>query len=141
MDPQAHIATFIKRHHLLTLCATFNNELWCANCYYVFDAQTMVLYIMSSPESRHGKLMICNKFISGTIAPEPDNIADIQGIQFAGKIDLLENNEEKIAVNIYNQHFPIAKNIPSKIWKIALNELKMTDNRIKFGFKLSWQRN
>ncbi|KPA53087.1 YhbP family protein [Photobacterium lucens] len=140
MDQQAHIATFIEQHHLLTLCASFQSNLWCANCYYAFDKQTMALYIMTSPESRHGKLMICNKFISGTIAPEPDDINDIQGVQFSGEVKLLEMEEAKNAENIYNQRFPIAKKIPSSLWKITLNELKMTDNRIKFGFKLSWQR-
>lgn len=140
MNELNHIQHFIAEHHLLTLCASFNDNIWSANCYYVFDRDNMVLYIMTSPETRHGSLMLKNHRIAGTIAPEPSDVSDIQGIQFSGQIYLLDSSKEQHALALYYAKFPIAKNMPSSIWQITLDELKMTDNRIKFGFKLNWQR-
>lgn len=140
MNELKHIQHFIAEHHLLTLCASFNDNIWCANCYYIADSDNMALYILTSPDSRHGSLMIKNRNIAGTIAPEPHEINDIQGVQFSGSIELIPSSNEQQALELYYKKFPIAKNMSSSIWKIILNDIKMTDNHIKFGFKLNWQR-
>lgn len=93
---------------------------------------------MTSEESHHSQLMILNKNIVGTIAPQPKNIIDIKGIQFKGYIEKLTNKEEKRAKNLYYNIFPTAKFISAPIWEIKLTMLKMTDNSLGFGKKLIW---
>ncbi|MEC6796291.1 YhbP family protein [Photobacterium sp. S4TG1] len=138
MNKTKHICDFIKNNHLLTLCVNSHSDLWCANCYYIFDSNTMSLFIMTSEESYHSQLMMLNKNIAGTIAPQPKNIIDIKGIQFKGYIEKLTNKEEKRAKKNYYNIFPAAKLISAPIWEIKLTMIKMTDNSLGFGKKLTW---
>ena len=138
MNETKHICDFIKNNYLLTLCTNSASDLWCAHCYYIFDSNKMSLFIMTSEKSHHSQLMILNKNIAGTIAPQPKNIIDIKGIQFKGYIEKLTNKEEKRAKNLYYNIFPTAKFISAPIWEIKLTMLKMTDNSLGFGKKLIW---
>lgn len=138
LNDTRHICDFLRINHVLTLCTSANSDLWCANCYYVFDQQQMSLFIMTSEDSHHSKLMVLNKNIAGTIAPQPKNIMDIRGIQFKGKIEKLTNKEAEKANNFYYTIFPDAKFVSAPIWKITLSMIKMTDNSLCFGKKLFW---
>ena len=141
MDNIKHICNFIKCNHLLTLCVNNSSDLWCANCYYVFNSNEMSLFIMTSENSKHSQLMILNNNIVGTIAPQPKNIIDIKGIQFQGHIEKLINKDSEKAKNLYYTIFPSAKFISAPIWKIKLTMIKMTDNSLSFGKKLIWHNN
>ena len=140
MNETQHICDFIKNNHLLTLCTNSYSDLWCAHCYYIFDSNKMSLFIMTSESSHHSQLMILNKNIAGTIAPQPENISDIKGIQFKGHIEKLTNTEAETAKNLYYNIFCSAKFISAPIWEIELTMIKMTDNSLGFGKKLFWQR-
>jgi uncharacterized protein len=141
MDKLKHISDFITQHHLLTLCTHHQSDMWCANCYYVFDPTEMKFIIMSDQNTRHGQLMLNTSDVAGTIATEPTHVSEIQGVQFSGQAIKLADNAMGNARDAYFKQFPIAKNIPSDVWIITINEIKMTDNRIKFGFKCNWKRN
>ncbi len=96
---------------------------------------------MTSENSHHSQLMIKNKNIAGTIAPQPENIMDIKGIQFKGSIEKITNKEAEISAVHYYHKFPSAKFISAPIWKIKITMIKMTDNSLGFGKKLFWQKN
>ncbi len=140
LNETKHISDFIKNNHLLTLCANAHSDLWCANCYYVFDQKQMSLFIMTSESSHHSQLMMINKNITGTVAPQPKNIMDIKGIQFKGHIEKLTNKDAERANTLYYTTFPDAKFISAPIWRIKLTMIKMTDNSLMFGKKLFWHQ-
>lgn len=140
MNEINHISDFIRQNHLLTLCANFDTDLWCASCYYSFNPKKMSLLIMTSESSHHSQLMMLNKNIAGTIAPQTTNIIDIKGVQFKGKIKKLTNKEAEIANTHYYNKFPSAKFISAPIWEIELLTIKMTDNSLGFGKKLLWHQ-
>ncbi|SMY35367.1 YhbP family protein [Photobacterium andalusiense] len=140
MNEIKHISDFLKQNHLLTLCANSDTDLWCASCYYSFDPKKMSLFIMTSESSHHSQLMILNKNIVGTIAPQPTNIFNIKGVQFKGKIKKLTNKDAEIANVDYYNKFPDAKFISAPIWEIELIMIKMTDNSLGFGKKLFWHQ-
>lgn len=138
MNDTKHICDFIKNNHLLTLCANTHSDLWCASCYYIFDQKKMSLFIMTNEDSHHSQLMMLNKNIVGTIAPQPKNIIDIKGIQFKGYIEKIADKNTELTSRLYYHTFPSAKFITAPIWEIKLTMIKMTDNSLGFGKKLFW---
>lgn len=83
------IFTYLKKQHVLSLCCSFDDDIWCANCFYVFDEKEVAFYLMTSAESRHSKLMLNNHLVAGTVNGQPKNISLIKGIQYKGVISLL----------------------------------------------------
>lgn len=139
-EDQSLIARFLNKQHVLTLCAGNGADMWCANCFYVFDAERMALWLMTEPHTRHGELMQQRPRVVGTIAPQPKTIALIRGVQYRGDIARLYGEEETLARARYCKRFPIAKVMKAPIWQLTLQEVKMTDNTLGFGKKLHWSR-
>ncbi|MFC0224939.1 YhbP family protein [Serratia aquatilis] len=137
-EDQQHIIRFLNKQHVLTLCAGNGTEMWCANCFYVFDAEHMALWLMTDLQTRHGELMQQNSVVVGTIAPQPKTVALIKGVQYRGVITLLEGDEALLARARYCKRFPVARVMKAPIWQLDLQEVKMTDNNLGFGKKLHW---
>lgn len=136
----AVISRFLSRQNILSLATSVAEDVWCANCFYVFDEQDMALYVMTELSTLHGTMMAANPRVSGTIAHQTRTVARIQGVQFRGCIRCLEDGDEAGARALYCQHFPVAKMASAPIWKLALLEIKMTNNALGFGHKTLWLR-
>lgn len=139
-EEQQQIAHFLSKQHVLTLCAGNGLDMWCANCFYVFDAECMALWLMTETHTRHGELMLLNSRVVGTIAPKPKTIALIRGVQYRAEAVMLSGDEEQHARARYCKRFPIAKVMKAPVWQLSLQEVKMTDNTLGFGKKLHWTR-
>ncbi|WP_426575763.1 YhbP family protein [Xenorhabdus stockiae] len=134
------ISQYITNQHVFTLCTSSPQDLWCASCFYLFDAEKMVLWFMTEADTRHGKIMQENAIVAGTIAEQTHNISQIKGIQFRGEVVALTGKDETIARAAYCHQFPVAITAKTPIWQLNLNEIKMVDNSLGFGKKLYWQR-
>ncbi|MQL49340.1 hypothetical protein BB987_04535 [Photorhabdus temperata] len=134
------IRQYFARQHVFTLCTTAENDIWCASCFYVFDADKIALWFMTEPHTRHGEMMQINSQVAGTVAGQIRNIAQIKGIQFRGEAIRLEGEEDKVARARYCRRFPVAIAAKTPIWQLDLSEIKMTDNTLGFGKKICWQR-
>ncbi|MBI6549343.1 YhbP family protein [Xenorhabdus lircayensis] len=134
------ICQYLTKQHVFTLCTSSTQDLWCASCFYVFDADSMVFWFMTESDTRHGQMMKKNPVVAGTVAGQTRNIAQIKGIQFRGEVILLAGEAETVARARYCRRFPIALTAKSPIWQLNLNEIKMVDNTLGFGKKLHWQR-
>ncbi|TDB61300.1 YhbP family protein [Photorhabdus khanii] len=134
------IRQYLARQHVFTLCTTAENDIWCASCFYVFDADKIALWFMTEPHTRHGEMMQINSQVAGTVAGQIRNIAQIKGIQFRGEAIRLEGEEDKVARARYCRRFPVAIAAKTPIWQLDLSEIKMTDNTLGFGKKICWQR-
>ncbi|MBB1580321.1 YhbP family protein [Serratia sp. OS31] len=139
-DEHQPIVHFLSKQHVLTLCAGNGMDMWCANCFYVFDAERMALWVMTETHTRHGELMLQNAGVVGTIAPKPKTIALIRGIQYRAQATMLNGEQEALARARYCKRFPIAKMMKAPVWQLDLQEVKMTDNTLGFGKKLHWAR-
>lgn len=137
-DQLSAIARYLKKQHVLSLCG--GQPLWCANCFYVFDAEKIAFWLMTETTTRHGAQMQENSQVAGTINGQPKSVLLIKGVQYAGRIAVLEGEEEQAARRAYLRRFPIAAKVSAPLWEIQLDELKMTDNALGFGKKLSWTR-
>jgi len=136
----AAIGRYLKKQHVLSLCCGTAENLWCANCFYVFDATQAVFWLMTEPDTRHGELMQQQSVVAGTINGQPKSVLLIKGVQYRGQISQLTGEREALARAAYCKRFPVAKKVSAPLWEIRLDELKMTDNALGFGKKLRWQR-
>ncbi len=134
------IVAFIKRHHVLTVATSVNNEPWCASCFYAYLEDENSLVFTTSPETRHGKEFLLNRNVSGTIVLETIVIGKIRGLQFSGTAEEPAETLMKKAKIAYLKRFPPAALMDTHLWVIRLNYLKYTDNRLGFGKKLIWEK-
>jgi len=142
VSDRPHLVRYLKKQHVLSLCCAADSELWCANCFYVFDETRMAFWIMTETDTRHGLLLMKNTQVAGTVNGQPKTVLLIKGVQYRGRIALLnsEDETESIARQAYQKRFPIARKVSAPLWEIRLDELKMTDNALGFGKKIIWQR-
>ncbi|UJF17545.1 hypothetical protein L0B53_01885 [Vibrio sp. SS-MA-C1-2] len=89
------IVEFLNKEHILTLTAQFNDEVWPATCFYVFDQLNQSLIIMTSLSTQHGDMMVENPEIVGTISTYTKSISSIQGVQYRATAVMLDGEEEK----------------------------------------------
>lgn len=133
------IISFIKKHHVLTIATTVNNEPWCANCFYAYMEDENALIFTTDTETRHGKEFLKNPVVAGSIVLETSVIGKIRGIQFQGIISESNGERMKKAKNTYLKRFPIAALMDTRLWVVDLTLLKLTDNRLGFGKKILWR--
>ncbi|HHW8959359.1 YhbP family protein [Morganella morganii] len=138
--PHDSILSYLKKNHVVTLCATAGDDLWCASCFYVADTGAMMLYFLTEPHTRHGTLMQQNPLVAGTISAQTVTVAKIRGIQFRGEITTLSAEEEKQARAVYCRRFPVAIAAKTPLRGLRLDEIKMVNNTLGFGKKLHWSR-
>ncbi|MET3814110.1 hypothetical protein FHW04_001389 [Pantoea sp. AN62] len=140
LSDHAHLVRYLRKQHVLSLCCTADDELWCANCYYVFDEARMAFWIMTEPDTRHGLLVMKNPQVAGTVNGQPRSVLLIKGVQYRGHIVRLSDEAEHVARSAYHKRFPIARKVSAPLWEIQLDEVKMTDNALGFGKKIAWVR-
>ncbi|HRS53793.1 MAG TPA: pyridoxamine 5'-phosphate oxidase family protein [Bacteroidales bacterium] len=136
----SQIINFIKKHHILTIATVNDNNLWCATCFYAFDFEKQQFIITTDLNTEHGKQMINNNQVVGTIALETKIVGKIQGIQFAANVAILQDENIKRARKIYFKKFPIALPFINQLilWSVTPNYIKFTDNKLGFGKKIIW---
>jgi uncharacterized protein YhbP (UPF0306 family) len=134
------IATFIKKHHVLSLSVLYQGEAWAANCFYVFDSKLFGFIIVTDINTRHGSAFLQNNQISGTISNNQKQILRIKGVQFQGVVRELKGDEMNYARHQFLRKFPFATLGTITLWLIELYMIKMTDNSIVFSHKCQWNR-
>ncbi len=136
-DPRyAKVFAYLDDHHVLTLAAAHDGDLWCASCFYVFSEEQRSFFIMTEDSTRHAKLMLAQPRISGTVADQTANVAKIRGFQFSATSRQLEGAERSAAKGLYCRRFPIALAARAPIWRLQIDYGKFTDNTLGFGTKI-----
>ncbi len=79
------------------MCAAGRGELWCANAFYLFDAQKVAFYILTEEKTRHAQMSGPQAAVAGTVNGQPKTVALIRGVQFKGEIRRLEGEESDLA--------------------------------------------
>jgi len=134
------IIEFIKNHHLLTLATSKENTSYCCNVFYVYDESSNHLIFSSEPKTKHVKDFIENPNVAGTIALETKEVSKIQGLQLLGTVSELQGVELNISKKMYVSVFPYAEKMKVYLWKMSLNFIKMSHNKLGFGKKLIWRK-
>ena len=134
------IIRFFRKHHVLTIATSVNNEPWCANCFYVYLRDENALVFTTDLETRHGKEFLKNKLVAGSVVLETPIIGKIRGIQFQGIVSEPQGELSKTIRKAYLKRFPVAMLMETRIWVVELTHIKMTDNRFGFGKKIIWKK-
>ena len=132
------IIEFFRKHHVLTISTTVNNEPWCANCFYVYLEEENLLVFTTGMDTRHGKEFVKNPAVAGSVVLETMIIGKIRGIQFQGIVSEPEGELLSKARWAYLKRFPPAALMDTHLWMVKLTHIKMTDNRFGFGKKVVW---
>jgi uncharacterized protein YhbP (UPF0306 family) len=138
--PDPKILAFLRKHHVLTLATVAGGQPWTANCFYAFLEEQMSFVFTSGYETRHIQEVSQNNKVAGNVVLETGIIGKIQGIQFAGMLELAEGEALEKASSAYLKRFPFAALMDTTLWILPIDYLKMTDNRLGFGKKLVWER-
>ena len=134
----SRIIRFFRKHHVLTIATTVDNEPWCANCFYVYLEEENALVFTTDIDTRHGKEFIKNPNVAGSVVLETMVIGKIRGIQFQGIVSEPEVELLSKAKWAYLKKFPPAALMDTHLWIVRLTLIKMTDNRLGFGKKMIW---
>jgi hypothetical protein len=129
---------FLRKHHVLTIATTAENEPWCANCFYVYLEEENALVFTTDADTRHGEEFLKNPLVAGSVVLETIVIGKIQGIQFQGLVSEPEGDMLSKAKWAYLKRFPPAVLMDTHLWMVKLTLIKLTDNRLGFGKKLIW---
>jgi uncharacterized protein len=136
------IIQFIQKQKTATVsCVNEACEPYCFSCFYYFNPEKQLLYFKSSASTYHCKLIQQRRKVAGTILPDKLNVLAIKGIQFSGVVLDVFDPLCGDASEQYHKKFPYAKAMPGDVWTIQINSIKMTDNTLSFGKKLTWERN
>ena len=136
----SRVIKFFRKHHVLTICTTVENEPWCANCFYVYIEEENALVFTTEGDTRHGKEFVGNPMVAGSVVLETMIIGKIRGIQFQGTVSEPEGEMLSKARRAYLKRFPPAVLMDTRLWVVRLTFIKMTDNRLGFGKKLIWTK-
>jgi uncharacterized protein len=137
---EERIRKFFRNHHVLTIATTIDNEPWCANCFYVYLEEENALVFTSGLETRHGQEFLKNPLVAGSVVLETMVIGKIRGIQFQGIVSLPKDQLAQKAKSAYLKRFPVAVLMDTTLWMVDLTIIKLTDNRLGFGKKLTWKK-
>jgi uncharacterized protein len=141
MNPiDKRIVDFILEHHVLTLAVTRDHQPWCATCFYVYDDRRNLFVFTSEDDTRHIRDAVetDNFHVAGAIALETKMIGKIRGVQFSGVMFRMAGEELALSRKQYLKKFPVARLSELFLWGLRPDHIKMTDNRLGFGRKLSW---
>jgi uncharacterized protein YhbP (UPF0306 family) len=134
------IVRFFRKHHVLTIATSIENEPWCANCFYVYLPERNSLVFTTDTDTRHGREFLENNIVAGTVVLETHIIGRIRGVQFQGIISEPSGELLEAAKRSYLKRFPVAMLMETHLWIVDLTHIKMTDNRLGFGKKLIWNK-
>ena len=131
------IASFIEKHHVMSLATSFDKELSVCSLFYVYDVQSATFIVASSHETIHIQHIKNSSMIAGNILLETQKIGEIKGLQFRG--EFLEVDDSRLKF-LYFKAFPYALAMNPQLWQINVNYFKLTDNSLGFGKKIIWDK-
>lgn len=132
------IASFIRRHHVLTLATSADGELWCSNMFYAYDPARNIFVFTSDATTRHIEQAMANNIVAASIVLETRVVGRLKGLQLTGRIRH-SGDDEAAARKLYLKRFPYAAVAELNLWIIEPSYYKFTDNTLGFGKKLIWQ--
>jgi uncharacterized protein YhbP (UPF0306 family) len=135
---EKRVIKFFRKHHVLTIATSSEQEPWCANCFYVYLEEENALIFTTDKDTRHGKEFLKNPLVAGSVVLETMRLGKIKGIQFQGVVSEPEGELLSKAKWDYLKKFPPAVLMDTHLWIVKLTLIKMTDNRLGFGKKILW---
>jgi uncharacterized protein YhbP (UPF0306 family) len=132
---------FVKAHHVMTLSTCFNDEPYCCSLFYAYMEKEGCFVFSSESSAKHVQDISHNIYVGANIALETEIVGKIQGLQLQGLV--YRPQDDKIAQAVrraYMRRFPYAMLLHTTLWMLEPTWAKLTDNRLGFGKKITWQK-
>ena len=140
---------FLREHQVLTLAVMeADGGPYAAALFYAVDDE-LRFHVVTDPATRHGKALLANPSVAGTIQLDRQQWHEIRGVQFRGICRQLGSEERVRAREIYSARFPFLQQpdailtrelANTAMWRIDTTWIRLIDNRIGFGHKEEWTR-
>ena len=103
----APAASFLQRHHVMTLATQGADGPWAAAVFYAVDGQDLVF--LSAPASRHGRDLAAQPRCAASIQDQETDWRAIQGIQLEASARQLRGLEAEAAQRVYAERFAFVR--------------------------------
>ncbi len=147
IEARERLLKFLREHQVLTLAVMeADGSPYAAALFYAVDDE-LRFYVLTDPATRHGKAMLANPPVAGTIQSDRQHWHEIQGIQFRGVCRQLGSADRTRAWEIYSARFPFLQQpnailtrelATTAMWRIDPTWIRLVDNRIGLGHKEEW---
>ena len=138
---------FLREHQVLTLAVLeADGSPYAAALFYAVDDE-LRFHVVTDATTRHGKAMVANPSVAGTIQLDRQHWREIRGVQFRGICRQLGTAEQARAWEIYSVRFPFLQQpdailtrevVNTAMWRIDTTWIRLIDNQIGFGHKEEW---
>jgi uncharacterized protein len=147
---RSRIAAFLEMHSTLTLATVGDDCLPAAAAvFYAHDAG-LNLYFLSEERTRHGRNLVANPQVAGTIQADAQDWKTIRGLQVRGAASRVPVVGYAHAAAVYGRKFvfvgalltggqglgelagPLAR---ARFWVLRPTWFRLVDNTVGFGFK------
>lgn len=147
---RGRIATFLAEHTTLTLATVAaDGAPSAAAVFYAHDA-SLNLYFLSEERTEHGRNLLADARVAGTIHADGQDWRRIRGVQVRGRVQLATGTELARAVAIYGRKYtfiaallagssepgvlagPLTR---ARFWVLQPAWFRLVDNTVRFGFK------
>lgn len=112
---------------------------------YFCHGNGLELYFFSDATTKHVKHLETNSRISVSLYKEQHSVDDLAGVQLKGECcKVVDDCERNVVESLYTNKFPFLKEKElllerlkqHELYKVTPSWLKITDNQVKFGYKL-----
>ena len=150
------IAAFLAAHATLTLATVgADGAPAAAAVFYAHDSK-LALYFLSEERTEHGRNLLADARVAGTIHADGQDWRGIRGLQVRGQARPAAGTELAHAAAVYGRKFsfvaaslawsgspgvlagPLAR---ARFWVLRPAWFRLIDNTVQFGFKEEWVLN
>jgi uncharacterized protein YhbP (UPF0306 family) len=133
---------YLGQHSVMSLATHGPWGLWAAAVFYANDDFT--LFFLSAGHTRHGRNIAANPWAAATIQENYRDWPEIQGLQLAGTVELLNGKEKVAAIKSYNKKYPFLSNSGQVVnaalkkvnwYRLIPQQLYFVDNTKGFGHR------
>lgn len=133
---------YLESHTVMTLATDGPEGLWAAAVFYA--QENFDLFFLSAGHTRHGQNLAANPQAAATIQENYDDWPQIQGIQLAGIVRLLDGEKREAAIALYQEKYPFIKTAGLKIqtalkrvnwYRLTPQQFYFIDNSKGFGHR------
>jgi uncharacterized protein YhbP (UPF0306 family) len=146
---QRRILRFLHSHRVLIVAITGDHgQPHAAALFYAVD-ENLRLYVLTDPVTRHGRAMLLEGRVAGTVQRDRQDWRKIQGVQLHGRCWLLKSGARDRAWTQFVRRFPFLNHGNVKLrlalektalWAIEPDWMRLINNRLGFGHKQEWTR-
>ncbi len=141
---QERIAEFLAGHTTLTLATVGPDGSPAAAAVFYAHDPDLNLYFLSEESTRHGRNLLADPQVAGTIQEDGQDWRLIRGLQLLGQAFPVTASQMVWAGAVYGRKYAFAGGLPAvlagplaraRLWVLRPTWFRLIDNTVHFGFK------